>query len=192
MSDYFQRELASRSDTPVPGVFEEVITTLNIEDCIPTIFESFHDWLLGRRLPARLRSSGHEAFLDHHQNELFELYVFAHRFDVPQLRRDSLDAYIKLCVEGSILPPPKHIAAAYESMLPEVPMIDFMLDAYASMWDGMEKFEVLDEYRAWMSLPAHFFRKLARRRFSQLHLHDTEAQGCRFDLCNYHEHLGAS
>lgn len=157
---------------------------MKIYDFAPSTFRIFRDWLLGRRLPARYSTTDVSKVNSSINNSvhmnLVQLYLFAFVYDVPQLRRDALDAYMRHLGLHGILPTAAELLVAYETLLPDSPMIKFMVNFYATMWDGvvLEKDE-----ETWMELPADFYMDLAIAGVKM-----RAPQGRFFAFCEYHEH----
>lgn len=166
----------------IPGQFEEPQAEMKIYDFPLPTFKIFRDWLLGRRLPARFRNVEVDLIEMSDeiapQTELLNVYIFATEYDVPQLRRDALDAYIVWCVETKTLPSVEELEMAHDSLPPESPMVRFMIDVYAYQWNGSA-----EQAGIWKDLPEDFIRTLieASAKFKQQKKHV-------FNNCDYHEH----
>lgn len=177
VSAIFERQLSSDS-APHFTILHQNITITN---CTPAVFEVFRDWIFARRLPARFKplpaSNGDAQESKQIHVELIHVYVFAHTYNIPQLRRDVLEAYMKLCVEGNQVPSMGLLAAAHALLPFNSPVLRFMADAYAYMWNGKL---CTTEKEEWDSLPIHFFRRVAEKRARNV--------AHRFAVCDYHEH----
>ncbi|KAF2431847.1 hypothetical protein EJ08DRAFT_732933 [Tothia fuscella] len=72
---------------------------------------------------------------DAKQHELLEIYIFADVYDIPQLRRDILDAFILYQEESPSMCHQVTVEKAYASLPDGSPMLSFLVHAHA-LWTG--------------------------------------------------------
>jgi hypothetical protein len=150
VSPHFERTLNAPS-----GAKPDIII---LEDVAPAIFGIFHEWLLSRKL---LNRNCKEFSCTDGYADILHTYVFAHKYDVPQLRRDAIDAFGRMKTMRRYLPSPDVISTAYAELPETSPMVSLVLDMYATTWgpdaDGTENNpSTLDA-----KLPKRFFIDLA-------------------------------
>jgi hypothetical protein len=157
---------------------------MKVYDFAAVTFRNFLEWLLARRLSRRFDDSTTQTPNEEDlaaRASLINLYIFAYVYDVPQLRRDALEAYMESCTVTKVVPKAKEIITAYGSLPCNSPMIGFIRDAYAFLWSGPTS---ADDEILLNEIPSEFFRGLAyataRVRLPQAHF---------FGVCNYHEHV---
>lgn len=150
VSPHFERTLNATS-----GAKPDIIT---LEDVAPVIFGIFHEWLLSRKL---LNRNCKEFSCTDGYADILHTYIFAHKYDVPQLRRDAIDAFGRMKTMRRYLPSLDVISTAYGELPETSPMLSLILDMYATTWgpdaDGTENNpSTLDA-----KLPKRFFLDLA-------------------------------
>lgn len=183
VSSVFEGTLKAESHN-MPGQFEEPQAEMKVYDFSPATFKIFRDWLLGRRLPARFRNV--EVNLIEvsddttPQTELLNMYIFATEYDVPQLRRDALEAYMAWCTKTHTAPCAEEIVAAYASLPWESPMIKFMVDVCRHLWKEKVQRTASKE---WTNVPAEFFRAIL-----EVQAKPKSSTQRTFEMCDYHEH----
>ena len=95
---------------------------MDLYDVEVLTFQIFRDWLLARRLSARYRATCSTMPMSEALEarvHLVRLYMFAHVYDVPQLRRDALEAYMSRCFspdESIMRPAPTEVRLAYNGL----------------------------------------------------------------------------
>lgn len=130
---------------------EKAITPGDVE--VKT-FRLFNEWLMARSLVnskgEQYRSSSSLLFPDTH--ELFALYLLADEYEVPQLRRDTLDAYVSIwsnfvCGRPSVddvqcydrvlrRNSHGHLTQGFQGLPKDSPMILMLVDLWAYYWRG--------------------------------------------------------
>ena len=163
-------------------------------------FDVFIEWIYSRQL---VRSSGapgfkqsrpggkprreerkddaaHIADLIAMRSELLSTYIFADIYDVPQLRRDTLEAFQSLCsarehTQGAA----SLIERAYKDLPRTSPMIRFLVDIFAFAWDASG----LDEQSKY---PQEFLTVVLQKVLSSPNR--TPPKNPLRHRCDYHEH----
>jgi hypothetical protein len=173
------------------GSFEEAkAKKVRVEASAETV-EFFVHWLYNQRLPSK---QDHPdlfklwEYLDQNsysmaQLNLLRLHVFCDKYDVPVLKRLTLDTYIELVASNSNAPCAAHICIASANMPEDSPICRFVLDVCCkkntpARWEWL--FTPLWE-------PPVIFYKLALKRYSQL-LGQAQSTHSPLDICNYHDH----
>lgn len=174
---------------------------VSLDDVDPMVFKIFIEWLHGRKV---LDIEGNEYKGDIYDcdcdveedsfGRLIHLYIFSDQYDIPQLRRDALDAFINFSYACPHLCPPNLIGHVYENLPSKSPMLRFLVDEYVCFWSGE-----LSEGSA--DLPAPFLLEVARtfcvytRKTHKTHKGiEIFSDPCRRSLdpygrlCDYHEH----
>lgn len=155
---------------------------LHLEDVTGKTFEAFIDWLFQRNLPGQKRSSytkdkdgeEHGSFLNSH--EITKIYIFADRYDIPDLQRDTIDTMFAYFKHMKKIPTVETIKMAFES-LPDTSLLRKMLiHRYCeSKSDVTPEDELLYTHEIFHDI-------LARYRYN------TSASSCELELCDYHDH----
>lgn len=131
---------------------------LELDDVAPGIFGIFFEWLLSRM---HLNRNCEELSSTDGFTDILLTYVFAQKYDVPQLRRDAIDAFGRMKGMSNSLPCLGDIKTAYTELPDTSPMLRLIVDMYATSWfpdaSGSEKgLETLHE-----SMPSRFAIDLA-------------------------------
>lgn len=68
--------------------------------------------------------------------ELVEMYLFAHKYDIPQLRRDVTDTLVQLSNTHKLwfIPAAQSIIAAFASLPSGSPMLQLLIDILMQNW----------------------------------------------------------
>jgi hypothetical protein len=174
VSKYFENALK--------GPFRETNTkTLTLDNVTPNTFRIFHEWLSARQLRSidgtpYAYTSGRD-FLP----ELLDLYIFADQYDVPQLRRDTMNAWIDVQTKDPNLVSDALVSIAYERLSNQSPMVRFILNSYCNLCAGKWPNLNLGDF------PAQFLfdgmKKLLQERQVGVKIRDPYK-----NRCEYHEH----
>lgn len=153
---------------------------LNLDDVNSDKFRFFLEWLYGREVlnsdgeEFDGRDSGSKRF-----NEIVDLHIFSDKFDVPQLRRDTMDTfriyqkhYPEMCDKTTI-------RTAYKNLPPNAPMLRFIIDAWAHCCSTAVRRET--------SLPRKFLLDTMNR-LCEVHNGDKPDENPFRNPCDYHEH----
>ncbi|OCK86815.1 uncharacterized protein K441DRAFT_649705, partial [Cenococcum geophilum 1.58] len=95
---------------------------LHLEDVTGETFDVFVDWLYQRNLPGQKEShyaedkdgEEHGSFLDQH--EIIKIHIFADRYDIPDLQRDTIDTMFAYFKHTGKIPTAETIKMAFESL----------------------------------------------------------------------------
>jgi hypothetical protein len=122
--------------------------------------------------------------------EIMSLYQIADQYDIPQLRRDTMDIcyshlnsdlFIGTRPKQVFLPTPALITDAYESLPSSSSMITWITDVIANIFSVvLQQGNVVPD--DWETCPKAFFISIYKK---------TASSGGSFkkmQLCNYHEH----
>ena len=152
---------------------------LHLEDVTKETFDDFVDWLYQRDLGRELSDTdedGDEDFLNMH--EITKVHIFADRYDIPDLQRDTIDTMFAYFRGREDIPTAETIKMAFES-LPDTSLLrKLLVHRYCeSKWDLTPEDE---------SLWTHEFIHDVLARYRCM------AQNFLFkpDLCDYHDHTG--
>lgn len=172
VSPYFNNALNGR-------FLEAGTNILTLPDTTQSTFLMFLEWLYGRKVPDQGDETRRARGID-----LIELYIFAHKFDVAQLREDALDTFRELFDTGT-LPSKDALAKAFNNLTEDSPLLRYMIDDYCNRFiptvsDEQESESTVKVYPH--RLTALLLVKMAKHRPS---IKRPEEQA---DLCAYHEH----
>jgi hypothetical protein len=117
---------------------------------------------------------------------LVDLHVFAEEYDVPNLKRQSIDSlFEKVNDEDQDLPSTKAIRYAFDSLDHDSSLCRLLVDAYCERCS----------HRGWETIcededfePHPVFLKNALKRYSQYTSADLRGPGKTMVLCDYHDH----
>lgn len=156
---------------------------LSLTGTPPSTFAIFNEWLSARKLvnqdgdPYNVTKDGKTPRFD----ELLRVYIFATKYNVPQLRRDALDTFARYTRNCSFVPDSDHIIACYKVLPRSSPWCKYLANIYAYYYDG--EWTVEDPN----TLPREFmFEVLTVMMKNRADLVD----GKGMKLCDYHEHDG--
>ena len=125
---------------------------LDVEDIAPVAIVIFCEWLYSRALrrpngqayfcqwtgSGRLADENALAMDAQVKEELIEVYIFADRYDIPQLRRDVLNAFMRTVIGNSAsFPGPGQIKHAYDHLASSTPLVRFLIDTFSYAWNGL-------------------------------------------------------
>ncbi|KAE9977600.1 hypothetical protein EG328_001973 [Venturia inaequalis] len=159
-----------------------------LTDVKPATFKIFAKWLNGK-LILNTDGRGFDTVARAHNSDIFkqllDLYVFADRYDVPQLRREVLDTLVTFSHFSPTLFDMELVAQAYDELPADSPFLRFLIDEYAANWSGPAE-EVRDD------TPVAFLWELTKK-FCDLRsvrertgkIEHVALPSERF--CNYHE-----
>lgn len=155
---------------------------LRLEDVTGKTFDAFVDWLYQRKLPGQEKSSYtkgkdgkvHGSFLNQH--EIAIIHIFADRYDIPDLQRDTIDTMFAYYMHTKKIPTVETIKMAFES-LPDTSLLrKLLIHQYCeSKSDVTPKDELLCTHEI-------FHDVLARYRYNM------SVYNCSLKLCDYHDH----
>ncbi|KAE9990553.1 hypothetical protein EG327_001279 [Venturia inaequalis] len=118
-----------------------------LTDVKPATFKIFAKWLNGK-LILNTDGRGFDTVARAHNSDIFkqllDLYVFADRYDVPQLRREVLDTLVTFSHFSPTLFDMELVAQAYDELPADSPFLRFLIDEYAANWSGPAE-EVRDD-----------------------------------------------
>ncbi|KAF2251886.1 hypothetical protein BU26DRAFT_516625 [Trematosphaeria pertusa] len=120
---------------------------------------------------------GLEGFLE---RRFIALYVFAHRYEIPKLRRDVIVAWQTNDEILQSMPDHDNVITAYESLPPDSPLCRYFLDMYTVYWDPAKDNERMIALRS--QLPQAFLFELATA------LAKGERPKTEKEWCEWHEH----
>ncbi|KAF2809742.1 uncharacterized protein BDZ99DRAFT_499038 [Mytilinidion resinicola] len=167
---------------------------LTLEEVEERTFGFFMDWLYSKKLPQNCgtteRSSAYPlqpctCNEDEARYPLVKLYIFGDRYQVPDLRKDALNAIYQECNHDNPLHLPSNVEVieAFETLPSDSLLCKFYIDVFARryfpiVWDT-EQDDRMSAY-----LP-HAYLYGVMQKMGNL-LHHFEANEMK--LCNYHEH----
>lgn len=170
--------------------------SLTVNGVPRVIVELFLEWLEHRALinrrglpfdfdpaaPAEAVSrAAYVAELENDQTDLISLYKFATIYDVPQLRRDILDAFVQ-CYESLRVPPELEIILQIcEDHEPGSPILKVLAAVCLKWWNPILGNDALR--KDLQSVPNHFLIELLVAERSR-----GGFRGAALNLCDYHEH----
>lgn len=120
---------------------------------------------------------GLEGFLE---RRFIALYIFAHRYEIPKLRRAVLLAWQTNDEILQTMPDHSNVIAAYESLPAESPLCKYFLDMYSVYWNPDKDDHRMCALRS--QLPQAFLFELATA------LAKGERAKIEKDWCEFHEH----
>lgn len=160
---------------------------LHLKDVTWETFDAFVDWLYLRNLPVQKSSSNqpsdtgrdgaeHESFLNAH--EITELHIFADRYDIPDLRRYTIDMMFAYFKNVGKTPAAKTIEMAFES-LPDTSLLrKLLVHRYCeSTWKVTPEDELLWTHEILHAVLVRYRDVIRDLDYS-----------CDLDLCDYHDH----
>jgi len=155
-----------------------------------TTFDAFVDWLYLQDFPKQKKLSRegyglsdthkdgkkNESFLNSY--EITKIHIFADRYDIPDLQRDTIDMMFVYFDEGRRIPTAETITMAFES-LPDTSLLrKLLVHRYCeSSLDVAPEDELLGTREIFHAVLARY-RDLAREFMRSFHL----------NLCDYHDH----
>lgn len=156
---------------------------LHLEDVTGKTFDIFVDWLYRLNLPGRKSSYAkdkggeeHESFLDSY--EITKIHIFADRYDIPDLQRDTIDTMFAYFKFTGKIPTAETIKMAFESLPDKSLLPKLLVHQYCeNRSDVTPEDELL-----WTHEILHAV--LARYRYVIW----SEDISPTFDLCDYHNH----
>ncbi|RAR13251.1 hypothetical protein DDE83_003385 [Stemphylium lycopersici] len=120
---------------------------------------------------------GLEGFLE---RRFISLYVFAHRYEIPRLRRAVILAWQTNDEILQVMPDHSNVIAAYESLPPDAPLCRYFLDMYSVYWNPDRDDERTIALRS--QLPQAFLFELVTM------LARGERPKMEKEWCEFHEH----
>ncbi|KAF2851562.1 hypothetical protein T440DRAFT_517541 [Plenodomus tracheiphilus IPT5] len=120
---------------------------------------------------------GLEGFLE---RRFISLYVFAHRYAIPKLRRAVLLAWQNNDEILQVMPDHSNVIAAYENLPPDAPLCRYFLDMYSVYWNPDRDDERTIALRS--QLPQAFLFELVTM------LARGERPKMEKEWCEFHEH----
>jgi hypothetical protein len=106
---------------------------------------------------------------------LLLLYAFGEKFDIPQLRRDTIDETSEIIFSKRIVPSAMAVQAAYNVLPESSPMIKLFIDAYARIGNDLHLKNARNR-----DIPKEFFADVA------IQIKSPKTTQC--SPCDYHEH----
>ena len=187
---------------------------LHLEDVTRETFDSFVDWLYLRNFPGQNKSEDelpdrdkdgeeHGSFLNSH--ELTKIYIFAVRYHIPDLQRDTIDTMFAYFERTKEIPTAETIMMAFES-LPDTSLLrKLLVHQYCEsksdvtpedelLWTHEILHDVLERYRYIIRMLKASFDPFFCE--SHRYVSKNEKKACRRslkacfapDLCDYHDH----
>ncbi|KAF2705184.1 hypothetical protein K504DRAFT_471687 [Pleomassaria siparia CBS 279.74] len=120
---------------------------------------------------------GLEGFLE---RRFIALYIFANRYEIPELRRDVVVAWQTNDEMIQSMPDHGNVISAYDGLPPNSPLCRMFLDMYSVYWNPARDTEQQIALRS--QLPQAFLFELATM------LAKGERQKTEKDWCEFHEH----
>jgi hypothetical protein len=120
---------------------------------------------------------GLEGFLE---RRFISLYVFAHRYAIPKLRRAVITAWQTNDEILQVMPDHSNVIAAYENLPPDAPLCRYFLDMYSVYWNPDRDDERTIALRS--QLPQAFLFELVTM------LARGERPKIEKEWCEFHEH----
>jgi hypothetical protein len=120
---------------------------------------------------------GLEGFLE---RRFINLYIFAHRYEIPKLRRAVILAWQSNDEILQSMPDHSNVIDAYESLPTDSPLCRYFLDMYTVYWNPDKDNERMSALRS--QLPQPFLFELATT------LAKGERPKAEKDWCEWHEH----
>ena len=169
---------------PFKEAKDKVVT---LPDTEANIFELFVNWLYRQRFPTKADSPQLLALYSHPEtpyfqsNRLIRLYVFSDKYDVPKLKRQSLDALFEELSDEYTLPDLDDVAYAVNNLDDEDPLLRMIIRGFC--YHGESDCWEADQLQV---LPIPFIAKLMS------HLCDFRNGGLEDmrepELCEFHGH----
>lgn len=164
------------------------------------VFEFFVHWLYHQRLPNK--DDDPELFVawgsdndngDLRMENLVYLSVFCDMYDVPLLKRLSLDQLFEHLKDPNInLPSTSYVVYAFDNIPDDSPLCRLLIDMYFEFaseeaWNRVVKldFDRLCKKHSQLALQT-FFRKMLQR-YARYKYEDLTEESV-LDICDYHEH----
>ena len=158
--------------------------TVILADTHSEIFELFVHWLYYQRFPTSVDSPELLALWNDDDDDdlkstnLITLYIFCEKYDIPTLKRLTLDELFDHVSEEE-LPSIDNVVFACENLREDDPLCRFLVDAYC-YWGGAW---VLDSVQA---LPMTFVTRVMQQ--YTRYAHGERDRTCSPELCDYHDH----
>lgn len=128
-----------------------------LDDVDPLIFGIFNEWFMSRKLlntdgkPYQYLENDKDGAKDKNEpllfEELLDVYIFADKYDVPQLRRDTINAWIDYQADCPILVPSRLITKAYIRVPSTSKLRKFLVESFAwshPRWERDDKAEAME------------------------------------------------
>ena len=138
-------------------------------------FEVFMHWLYSHELLDNLQTS-----------QLFALYAFAARYQIPSLQKVSMNAYFIEYTDSDHLPTYETVIEAFELFPETSPICKFLVDIYC---DGFRPSCDNDQEKQLRSKLPHKFLVNCLLKSSELRHAVGDGDPCELDPCDYHEHF---
>ncbi|KAJ4378442.1 hypothetical protein N0V86_006145 [Didymella sp. IMI 355093] len=174
------------------GFAEATRGEVRLKDVNEETFELFVHWLYHQRFPNKtddpefLKLWYHLDSTTVDAGALVDLHVFAEEYDVPNLKRQSIDSlFEQLNDEDQGLPSTKAIRYAFDSLDHDSSLCRLLVDAHCE-WGGHEGWETICEGEDFEPHPV--FLKNALKRYSQYIIAGLHGLGKTLVLCDYHDH----
>lgn len=157
---------------------------LHLEDVTGKTFDFFVDWLYQRNLPGQKNSSyakdkdgeEYKSFLN--QYEVTKIHIFADRYDIPDLQRDTIDTMFTYFRYTKKIPTAETIRMAFES-LPDTSLLCKLL---AHQYCESKSDVTSEDESLWTHEIVHAV--LARYRY----VFRSKRIVVESDICDYHDH----
>ncbi|KAL6707980.1 hypothetical protein ACN47E_003654 [Coniothyrium glycines] len=160
------------------------------------IFEFFNHWLYYQRYPERGvdldeivdawskdKSDDAEDKGDTKSSNLIALHIFAHKHNIPQLQRDTLDEYFQhFQQEDTSLPPIDAIKHAFDKLDAHAPLCQLLIDIQCCC---KQHENWTNETAQWY--PAAFLLGTLRR-YAAIVQNGKQKRWWKLDICDYHVH----
>ncbi|KAF2100836.1 hypothetical protein NA57DRAFT_74435 [Rhizodiscina lignyota] len=148
------------------------LNELKLDDIQEEVFEDYVDWLFAGKICFTQRAAG---------MRLWDLYIFADRFHIPQLKRDAVNY-----VHNANRPPSLHfVKRAFNELPDKSPIRSILIDVYAKYWDPELEEDKTKTREEMQMLPAAFLGPVLIEVYKRL---EHPYQNEDLDLCMYHEH----
>lgn len=190
-SKYFQAVLNKQS-----AKSKDKTITLGEED--PATFEFFIHWLYYQRFPDKKNNDTDELVdawsrdvsdSDNDKGDtkscnLINLHVFGTKYDIPQLKKDTLDEYFyHFQKDDTSLPPIDAIRTAFDNLEAKAPLCQLLIDIQCCC---KQHENWTEETSQWY--PTAFLLGTLRR-YAAIVQEGKQKRWWKLDLCDYHNHV---
>lgn len=115
------------------------------------------------------------------------MYLFANKYDIPQLRRDVTDTFVQLSNTHKLwfIPAAQSIIAAFASLPSGSPMLQLLIEILTQNWGETDVIDDRFVANGYVDAPKEFFLGIMKNRIVK-----KNNKNARLDLqrCVYHGH----
>jgi hypothetical protein len=168
--------------------------TVRLEEVDPKVFELFIHWLYYQRFPKTDSGDDRDILETWNDDDIglvctsnyVLLYIFGDKYDVPELRRATVDGLLHdiTMLQDSNLPNSESMSAAFSSLPVDSPMSRLIIECFCR-YSVTDLFDDLEGYNNVKFLQALWRRFCGIRRDTE---EDDESIQDYFTYCDYHEH----